>query len=234
MTGSDGCDETPRPPASIDTDICSFSQKVERAAPGEPFMIDVALRAVTVRRIDLEREDGETFCEWIRTAVDGRLELTKHGDVSKGDEPPRSRPADYTPTYDTPDEEIIAETSKADLDEWLSITVEFPAGVLTALLEDCREQGDVGEWIRSATRIYLSQLEREHVLRPTVSVDVPAEIAQRARLRAEYGAIHNESKDYQAALIDALFQLVEPQTEFTVDGTVLVSFDHSDCNEGSR
>lgn len=226
--GSDESEEM-APPASIDTDVRSFARKVERAAPGEPFMIDVALRAVTVRRIGLEREKDETFCEWIRMAVDERLELTER-DVSKGDEPPRSRPPDHTPTYDTPDGEIIAETSEADLDEWVSIIVEFPAGVLTALLQDCGERGDVGEWIRSAIRIRISQLVREHMVRPVVSVEIPPKIAQRARLRAKYGTIRDESKDYQAQLLDALFQLVEPQTKFTIGGDVIASFEDGNEN----
>lgn len=57
----------------IDTDSEPLLEKVSAALPREPFAIDVAFRAVALERVDLEREPGERFADWIRDAVETRF-----------------------------------------------------------------------------------------------------------------------------------------------------------------
>jgi len=220
----DSTEPTDEPPAAIDTDVDAFREKVARAAAGEPFAIDVAFRAVTLRRVDLERDDTEPFAEWIRDAVDERLAYIGHEDVPKGNEPPRSRPAGYTPDDDTPDEKLIAVVSPADPGDWIPVTIEFPAGVLDAVAQARDEQQSIVGWIRGAVLVRFLKENREVEIQPTVRVDVPPAVAQRARLWAEYQVAEDPEENYQDALRDALLDLVQPQTEYLVDGEPIASF----------
>lgn len=228
----DGDGPATAPPASIDTDVHSFAREIEGAAPDEPFMIDVALRGVTLRRIDLEREEGETFGDWIATAVDERVLLAGHDELSTGNEPHRSGPPDDTPAITTPDAEIIDEISDIDFDEWVKITVELPADVLIALFQLAGERLSVCECIRSAISTRLATIEREHVYTPTMRVDVPPGVAQRARLHAEFVMIRAKNGDYQATFLGALRQLVEPQIEYAVNGEIIASFAETTHEQG--
>lgn len=222
---AEGGEETVSPPEEIDTDVRSIARKFEDADPKKPFMITIGVRAVTLRRINLDRKEGETFGKWIITAVNECLNLAEQSDESG-----HSLPPDYTPTYGTPDVEIINELSEADLDEWLSVTVEFPAGALIALLQVAGNHQSVAECIRAGLRIQLSKSERKGAPQPTARVEVSPEIAQRARLRAVYETLWVDNDNYSAAFFEALKFVVAPQTEFTVSGQVFASFE--DSSEG--
>jgi len=220
----DSAEPDGEPPASIDTDVDAFREKVEHPAAGEPFAINVAFRAVTLRRVDLERGEGESFTDWIRDAVDERLACVKHHDVPKGDGPPRSRSVDYIPEHDTPDEQLIAAVSPADSGDWIPVTVEFPAGVLNAVARNRGERQPVADWIRGAVTIRFLGVDRELEIQPPVRVDVPSAVAQRARLWAEYKVARDPDENYHDALRDALLGFVQEQTEYIVDGEPIASF----------
>lgn len=214
-------------PESIDTNVDAFREKLRVAGAGEPFAIDVAFRAVTLRRVDLERGENESVADWIRGAVDEKLDYMGIVDVPRGDEPPRTRPEGYTPDDDTADEQLVDAVSKADPGEWIRATVEFPAGVLEALVTDCDEEQSVANWVRGAVLIRFAVADKEARVHPKVRVDVPPAVVQRARLWAEYRLLRDPDADYDNQLRDALLQLVEPQTEFVVDGETIASF--PDC-----
>lgn len=212
------------PPASIDTDVDAFREKLRLAGAGEPFAIDVAFRAVTLRRVHLECAGSESIAGWIRGAVNEKFDHLGHLDVSRGDEPPRTRPEGYTPDDDSPDALLVGAVSRADPGEWIRVTIEFPAGVLEGILEDCGEGQSVANWIRGAVLVRFAVADREARIQPTVRVDVPPAVAQRARLWAEYRLVRDPEADYDNALRDALLQLVEPQAEYVVDGEQIASF----------
>jgi hypothetical protein len=220
----DSTEPDDEPPASIDTNVDAFREKIEHPAAGEPFAIDVAFRAGRLRRVDLEREESESFTDWIRDAVDERRACVEHGDVPKGDEPPRSWPVDYTPEHDTPDEELIAAVSPAAPGDWIPVTVEVPAGVLDAVERNRGERQPVADWIRGAVVLRFSAINREVEIQPPVRVDVPPAVAQRARLWAEHKVARTPGENYHDALRDALLGLVQPQTEYLVDGEPIASF----------
>ena len=233
MTGTDDeLDDNTDPgaelPASIDTDVDAFHEKLRVAGAGEPFAIDIAIRAVTLRRVDLERAESESFGDWIRGAVDEKLSHVGITDIPKGDEPPRTRPKGYTPDDDMPEEQLIAAVSQADPGDWIPVTVELPAGVLNTVARNCGEHQPVADWIRSAVQMRFAAANQEARIQPTVRVDVPPAVAQRARLWAEYQVVKSPDGDYHDALLDALLALVEPQTEYLVDGEPIASFADDD------
>ena len=234
MNGAgDGFGDNPEPsadqPASIDTDVDAFREKLRVAGAGEPFAIDVAFRAVTLRRVDLERGESESVADWIRGAVDEKFSYLGIVDVPKGDEPPRTRPEGYTPDGDTPDEQLVDAVSKADPGEWIRVAVEFPAGVLEALVMDCDKEQSVANWVRGSVLMRFAVADREARIQPTVPVDIPPAVAQRARLWAEYQCVRDPEADYDNALRDALLQLVEPEPEYLIGGEPpIVSFDDID------
>jgi len=216
MPQNDTGDSTePEKPADLDAE--PDTEKVERATPGEPFFIDVGFRAVTLRRIDLERGD-ETLAAWIRDALQRIV-------APDADRNYAGRPADYTPTHDTPDAELIERVSAADPGDCLAVRVEFPAAVLVAAW-DSGIADPLAEGIRRAVSVRLSWVAQREALQPTVTVELPPEMATRARLKAEYNLVRKPDETYHNALRDALLGLVEPQTEYVVEsGDVIASFD---------
>lgn len=219
MASDDGDGETP---AAFDTE--PDIDKIKRATPGEPFFADVGFHAVTLRRIDLERGD-KTLAAWIRDAVRGLVAPDDDGEYP-------DRPADYTPTHDTPDAEVIERISAADASDCLAVRVEFPAVVLVAAWESGLAD-PLAQGIRRAVHIRLARIDRENVFRPTVTIEVPPEIATRARLKAEYTLVRKPDETYHNALRDVLLGLVEPQTRYVFEGDVIASFadDSSESEE---
>lgn len=204
---------------AIDTDVESFRENIELALPGEPFAIDVAFRAVTLERVDLEREPGETFADWIRSAVDYRLSFVEYlGDYGRSEDVPSSRPDDYTPAHDTPDEQLVAAVSEADHGEWIGVTVEFTAAALKAMARNVRDDRTVPHWIRHAVHVRFSSIDRDLEIKSPVQVDVPREIAERVQLKATYFVVSDSTDDYADALHNILLEFVQPQFEYLVDG----------------
>jgi len=217
MPQSDNTDDSTDPEKPADLDAELDIEKVERATPGEPFFLDVDFYAVTLQRIDLER-GNETLAAWIRDALQGIVAPDADGDYV-------GRPADYTPTHDSPDGELIERVSAADPGDCLAVRVEFPAAILVAAWESGLAD-PLAEGIRRVASVRLAKIERRERLQPTVTVEVPPEIATRARLKAEYALVRKPDKNYHNALRDALLGLVEPQTEYVVEGgNVIASFD---------
>ena len=219
---------------AIDTDTEPLLEKVGTAHPGESFAIDVAFRAVNLERVDLERDDGETFADWIRGAVDYRLAFVEYLDDYGGlEDCPNSRPEGYTPGHGTDDEQVVAAVSRADADDWIGVTVELSARTIDAIGRNAGDGVTVVDWIRGAVRVRFSSIDDELEIQPTVRVDVPPAIAERAQLRAQYAlAARDRADDYHDALRDALLELVQPQTEYLVDGEPIASFANPDVADG--
>lgn len=210
-------DDSTDPENPADLDAEPDIEKVERATPGEPFIVDVGFYAVTLQRIDLERGD-ETLAAWIRDALQGVVAPDADGDYV-------GRPADYTPAHDSPDGELTERVSAADPGDCLAVRVELPAAVLVAAWESGLAD-PLAEGIRRTVTVRLSKIERRGRLQPSVTVEVPPKIATRARLKAEYTLVRKPDETYHNALRDALLGLVDPQTEYVVEsGDVIASFD---------
>jgi hypothetical protein len=201
-------------PAALDAE--PEREVVERAAPGEPFFVDVGFYAVTLRHIDFERGD-ETFAAWIRDSLQDVVAPDADGDYV-------GRQADYTPTHDTPDANIIERVTPAEPGDCIKVRVEFPAAVLVAAWESGIAD-PLAEGIRRTVSVRLAKIGRREEYRPPVTIEVPPETVTRARLKAEHTLVRNPDEDYHDALQDALLDIVERQTEYAVEGGgVIASF----------
>lgn len=218
-------DDDTAAPESIDTTGRGFRQRIQAASDGKPFAPVIGFRAVTLRRITLEADrDEQSIADWIRDAVDLRLEHNQPNEIPEGDVLPGSRPQGYTPMNDTTDFELIEPVSSADPGDWFGARVEFPAGVLKAVLDNCDDGQTIADWVRSAVVLRFSLLDRELELKPGIEIEVPDEIVSRARFKAER-LVALRGGDYDAELRNALHNLVNPQPVYTVDGDVIARFD---------
>lgn len=209
----------PLTPSDVDTDV-AFADSVTEELPGVPFAIEVGFHTTTVERIDLERDDDETITDWIRDAVDQAL-VEADVDAPACDEPLEGRPADYEPERDMPDGEIIERAAFLGHGP-LQIEIEFPAGVLAAMLS-VRGNSTVGEWIRDAVRLRFVAIDTEIEHRPTVTVDVPAEVVQRARLRAQHRVARNPDESREDALREVLLEYVTVEPEYVVEAGEIIA-----------
>lgn len=218
-------------PQVPDTASDEFESAIANASHGEPFAVDIALRAIVLRRVDFERELGESFADWIRSAVDQRLASITDGAVDPFEGVERGRPSDYTATHDMPDDDVVAAVEEANAGDWVGVTVEFPAGVLLAVADECDDDEEIVDWIRRAVEWRFNAIDNDIELTPAVRVDVPDEIAQRARLKADHLAIEKPDTTYQEELRDALLEYVQAQAEYVVSGEVIASFADPDVSD---
>lgn len=198
---------------AIDTADEVFVDSATKALDDEPFHITVGERAGVLERIELEREPGESYADWIRQAAERRLEGVGHTPLGPGGGvEAMGFPRDYTPDNDTPDEQLDEALSTADPANWIPVNIEFPARDLEAFdRAEAEIERTVADWIRGAVVIRLATVEDDLEQTPAVDVAVPEPIVERARLKAEYKADRLESASYRGALDDALLGLVQPQ-----------------------
>jgi hypothetical protein len=78
--------------------------------------------------------------------------------------------------------------------------------------------GPLAEGVRRAAHVRLARIDRREEYRPPITIEVPPEVATRARLKAEYTLVRKPDETYHGALRDALLELVDPQTEYVVEG----------------
>jgi hypothetical protein len=212
---NDDSHTTARINSEMPTDLNSeFDSK--RASPGEPFPVKVAFSVPRLKRINLECGD-EMLTAWIRDAVRGVMGVSEE-DVST------ARPADYIPVHDTDPDDLAKALEVADPDDIIIFTVEF-AGATLAALADADLGETMEERVREAVTLQLVMIERNIQHRPEITVEVPQEIAERARLKAQYWTGRHDDKSERVALLDALIELVELQTTYVDEnGDVIASF----------
>lgn len=212
-------------PESIDTDIAVSLHEIEQT-DDVPLVVDVALRAVTIRRVDLERNPDESLADWIRRAVQSELEdIVGRGAFSFTGGIEEYCALDGS-QHESSEGDIVAAVSSADSGDWIGVPVAFPTTGLELIERVTVDDQTVCDWIRTAlsgrfTKID-SDLDREYT--PVIEVEVPEEIAFRASLNAEYSAVV-KGYDYDDALLDALNDIAAPLPVYTVGGNAIARFD---------
>lgn len=240
------------PDSDVRDDLIEHFESGE-ARDSEPVTITAAFRAVTLERVDLERDPGEPFADWIRQAVTQRLEIVDREPVAH-DSRPAQQPARGTSLGDaSPDERLVEVIGAAEAPgAWLPVDVELAAGDLEAIMQHAADQGStpdagfyggdfaedledalderaVAEWIRTAVSTRFAAIDEAVELTPTLEIDVPAPIAERARLNAERWSARGVKSSPQGALYDELLELIDPWFEYRVDGEPIAE---RQCEEG--